>query len=110
MTTLEVLQAAREKIEDPDNWTQGEYAVDGGEMRCGPTSFRAYAYCSIGALCAVTGRGAVRAMSHPSYAALERFALMPHGASLPDFNDSHTHAEVLAMFDKAIAVCEREAS
>jgi hypothetical protein len=96
---LEALEAARKLIEDEDHWNKGEYAVDGDGMRVGPTSYRAYSYCAIGALCAATKKGARRVYFHPAYQALEK--ALPQ--EIADFNDSHTHAEVLAAFDAAIA-------
>lgn len=98
MTVKEVLIAARAKIADPANWTQHDYA----RRKCGyavnPTSTYAECWCAIGALAAVIG-DTVRAEKSVPYFEL-RDAM---GLDIDDFNDTHTHAEVLAKFDEAIA-------
>lgn len=96
---VETLKAAKARIEEEEHWNKGEYAVDGDGMRCGPTSYRAYAYCAVGALCAETKRGGARVRFHPAYEFLGR--AVP-GGFITDFNDSKTHSEVLAAFDEAI--------
>lgn len=70
------LVAARRLIEKPENWTQDDYAKDAnGEGTC-------------------TG--------DPS--TVSRCALGDQ-QSIASFNDSHNHAQVLALFDKAIEKC-----
>jgi hypothetical protein len=105
VNTLDVLRAAREYISDPARWTQGIIGRSDGSR------------CAVGALKDAAGHGpkSVGWHSPPSgcgaavtgaYAALERVA----GEPPPLFNDSHTHAEVLAAFDRAIAVEEAKAA
>jgi hypothetical protein len=85
VTALDVLKAARERISDPKRWCKGVY-FDPATNQC----------CM---------QGAVWHASEPSLArglaseALRKLAQ----TSLPAFNDTHTHAEVLALFDEAIA-------
>ena len=95
MTTLQTLKAAREKITDPLRWTQGTWARDvqgwpverDGDAAC---------WCAWGAVTSVkAGVGAELAACDE----LHKSA----GGSFIAFNDTHTHAEVLALFDKAIA-------
>lgn len=98
MSVLETLIAAREKIKTPEKWTQGAYArVASGDS----TAYRdpaATAYCAFGAICAAAPSawdegGCVLALR----ATRAR-------DSLVRWNDApgRTHAEVLALFDKAI--------
>ncbi len=89
MTTKvsDVLRAARAKIEKPENWCQG--------------SFRnGHAYCALGAV-RESSYGVIRYIE--ACDVLERLA-----GPIPKYNDSHTHAEVLSLFDRAIATAELE--
>ena len=96
----EVLRAARAKIEKPEHWTQGVLSRDAN----GTPSFyaaahtKAVCWCASGAIFSAAGE------SDP-LDALDAFRSMING-SIPQFNDTHTHAEVLAAFDKAIAAAE----
>lgn len=87
MTTLETLKAARKSIENPERWTQGAFRSNGA--RCA-----ASALCNTGA-------------DMHSYTAAYTIMCDQVGKSLIDFNDTHTHAEVLAAFDAAIAKLEK---
>ena len=105
MTTLDVLKAARELISDPARWTQGFFARDGAGMPAYASDPRATRWCLEGALIKFC-------LGDASYAAalmvLRREQPVPQ---LPAYvyNDDHTHAEVLALFDAAIARLESEA-
>jgi hypothetical protein len=58
-------------------------------------------YCSVGALskvCSYKGQNTLRYLK--AQAALE---VVVDGMSVTSFNDTHFHAEVMAMFDAAIA-------
>jgi hypothetical protein len=98
MTTLETLKAARKMIEKPENWTQGELGrkADGTPIKNGAISSlgQATCFCAAGALLMVI-RGKRRAPWNCLQAVM--------GDYVPSFNDTHTHAEVLAAFDAAIA-------
>ena len=85
---LEILRDARALITDPDKWASD--GAGSGEQRC-----------AIRALIHVAPSVSV---DHPAEVAL-RAAM---GGYIATFNDSHTHAEVLAAFDKAIASLEVE--
>lgn len=89
MTTREILEAARARIDTPEKWTQGKAERDGK-------------LCAIGAL-----RMAV--LGHARYASRAGTYVSARGLleGLADtdpswFNDSHSHAEVMALFDRAI--------
>jgi hypothetical protein len=102
MTTLEVLKAAREKIADPAHWTKGEIARDKFGMDSMSKSPDACAWCAMGAIWNVSPNVEVRA---EAFNALDVQTYL----GVPEFNDSHTHPEVLALFDKAIAAEEAKA-
>ena len=87
MTTLEVLVAARALIDTPDKWCQGSYE-----------DYR-YRHCTRGALWAIDQNDvlACRALY---------VAMPPPNDGLTTYNDTHSHAEVMALFDRAIAAQE----
>lgn len=97
--TLTLLKNARELISNEENWTYGSYSrsIDGGTAI--PSSTDAVCWCSIGAL------RKFGAWDSVNDAMFELMVAMPedYRQSVATFNDSHTHAEVLALFDKAIA-------
>ena len=102
MTPLETLRAARDLISDPARWTQDELARDAdGEEIC-PTEELAVCYCSFGAIQRFTKENEMTdADNH-----LQDVCLRLFGISVIELNDTHTHAEVLALFDAAIAELE----
>lgn len=86
-TALQILIAARALIEKPENWCKGEYQ-------------KGDACCALGAIHRVKNENpCVFSDSGPEYSAL---CIAMDGASINYFNDIHTHAEVIAAFDKAI--------
>lgn len=94
MTTREVLIAARAKISDPTHWLKGALATDdlGNDVQpCHASKF-----CMIGAVVASQDNYYDRESENFLRAQID-------GGFLDTFNDSHTHAEVLALFDTAIA-------
>lgn len=101
MNPLETLKAARQLISDPAKWTQGEYArdADGNEVKT--WSENATCFCAYGAIQRVTEREDSEADYFLFKACSERF-----GMSVTIVSDTHTHAEVLALFDAAIAELE----
>ena len=95
-TTKEILVAARAIIANEENWTQGTYAKDKDGSSIGVDCSNAVCFCSIGAL---------RKITMFPVAAME--VLSNHMEdSIIAFNDEHTHKEVLAAWDEAIASLE----
>ena len=100
-----VLTGARELISDPERWTQHVYARDAEGWHTGWDSPKAVCWCAVGAV----GRAAQVVQEE----SVERNALVframdelrrvigDHGVS--SFNDHYAHADVLHMFDQAIA-------
>jgi len=97
MTTLETLKAARKLISDPNNWIQKVLARDALENEVYPTHPEATCFCMLGAL-----RKAVGDWESYEGPRKELMRGFPRFMSIGEFNDSHTHAEVLAAFDEAI--------
>lgn len=101
MNTLEILTAARAKIADEKNWCQGEYARDVDGVSTGANNSEACSWCSFGSIASIVGgfKGV-----YTSSEFLEKFM----GDDIAKYNDSHTHSEVLAAWDWAIAECAKE--
>ena len=103
MNTLEILKAGRAKITLPENFTTGAYARNSrGNSTCSG-DVKACCWCSLGAI-AVVVRMSVGWMMQDLFYGKAIFALENSmKGDIPDFSDSHTHAEVLAAWDAAIA-------
>ena len=101
MTTLEILRAARELISDPAKWTQGAYARDEkGFQLCTGYDTGATCWCAIGALEHI----------YASMSELEaiRYLTLAVSEWPAKVNDHKGHAAVLDMYDRAIALAEKE--
>jgi hypothetical protein len=102
-TPQEALQKARELISDPKRWTQGAFARDGKGRSA--SIARGVCFCSIGAIASVAGTNLVR----PVPDAILKLAGFRSHAEWARFNDSHSHSEVLARFDRALEKAASEA-
>lgn len=98
MTDLEILKGMRELLAEPEHWTQGWFARDKYGMQCQPASKEAVCFCLTGASIRVSGE-----FKPP----LSLRILLPE--HMFDFNDRHSHAEVIAKLDEAIALEESHA-
>lgn len=103
MTTHETLKAARALIATPERWTREKYfgirREDGSVEGLGiKQAGLADCYCSVGAIAAVSGLTIQDVERGEAVLALEKVCRYP----LISFNDTSTHAEILAAFDKAI--------
>lgn len=92
MTTLEVLIAARKLIERPEHWRQGGGSLDGAPP-----------YCALNALSVAIGQS--EPLANSAYTCL---AKLTGRYRVADFNDNHSHEQVLNLFDRAIAEQQRE--
>lgn len=91
ITSADRLRRARALIDTPDKWCQGRYHKPTGR------------HCSLGAMNKAMGRGKSDGFAERAlYAAA---AEMGDG-SVVLYNDTHTHAEVMALFDRAIEIAE----
>jgi hypothetical protein len=94
MTTLDVLKAARERISDPARWCQETYRV----LDAGGSAIR---WCAMATISDTTENNHLLGVA---WGALRRAM---GGGCIAEYNDTHTHAEVLALFDRAIAAEEQ---
>jgi hypothetical protein len=101
MTPLETLKAARQLITDPAKWTQGEAARDHNGKGVLAYGEDAVCFCALGAIRNVVG------MDDDAFdLVFDTFRDKAKVKLVACFNDTHTHAEVLALFDAAIAELE----
>lgn len=107
MNTIDILKKARELISDPIHWCRGCFAKTASGERRYFLAQDAHSWCAKGAVFhfALT-------LDHTEVAeaflALEQAADTPFGVAM--FNDSHEHADVMAMYDRAIASLETKAT
>jgi len=109
MKTLEILQEARNLLSTPDKWTQNYIARDdknhGLESAISPD---ATCWCMSGA---VLKAAETDSLSLEWIDLLEKAIKELHPefhlvGGIPGFNDTHTHEEVLRVFDRAIESCK----
>lgn len=105
----QILLAARTLIARKKYWTQDAVAVD--ENHCGVPILHpdAKRFCAIGALTFVyEGKNDFPTKAHSFLQKAMEERGEQEDTSLALFNDSHTHKEVLAVFDRAIELAGGE--
>jgi hypothetical protein len=107
-TTVEILKAARKRIEDPLRWTQGYDAVTAIGTSVEPCDAMATCWCTNGAVCKEVGAEYGDQVYERAWNALCE-ATEDDERDPIDVNDELTHGDVLAMFDRAIAAEEEKA-
>jgi hypothetical protein len=104
-----LLIAAKNKIRYRKNWTTRWFARTPEGASTGPLQPEACSFCAIGAIQAV-GPSANDEFEARGY--LSRALRVISGSSWPQevsvYNDTHTHAEVLALYRKAIILANKE--
>ena len=98
MTITENLQAARDLITDPNKWTQFAVARNSGNQITLASSPDAVCWCAFGALQYTYSRDQEFRDLLNIMTYLDSFM----NGSVGIYNDTHTHKEVLAAFDRAI--------
>lgn len=98
-TPLAILRRARARIATPERWTRGVIALTLRGFTADASDPDAAQWCAIGAIVAESDVG-----DSADARGVLRSALRI--TSISDWNDSHTHEEVIAGFDKAIASLE----
>ena len=93
MKASETLIRAKAVIEDPKNWTQGQYARKSNMDVTSVEDENATCFCSIGALSKIGGLNCDLMMYLIQYA----------NGGIAEYNDTHTHEQVMEVWDKAIA-------
>lgn len=106
-TTLEVLVAARVLIHDPEHWCRGAFAMDadgaGGEPKVvAPEDDKACRWNPFGAVRRAGGLHVMFQLTKPEIA-LNKIARQLGFTCVEELNNTRPHAEVLALFDQAIA-------
>ena len=99
---VEILTAARKRIEDPKHWTKGAFARDAeGNPTAKTRSSDAVCWCSHGAVLFINE--AAGEVSRATGLLNDKVILRGY-ANVAHFNDDPhtTHADVLALFDAAI--------
>lgn len=98
LSAAETLQKARDLIADPAHWTQRTAARDAATTPVPVASPYAKSFCTLGAVDRAAGFD-----SHGFYDATAfLYQVIGSAESIAQFNDSHTHEEVIALFDAAI--------
>ena len=117
MNTVEALKAAKEIIATPEKWCREYYAMDATGACISALSEEAVCFCALGALqrvCIVdldkcNDYGALYAdTASVLYRAIKNS--IKKFCDVASFNDTATHADVIAMFDRAIAAEEAKAA
>lgn len=101
---LQILRKAKEIIKDRDHWTTGSLMRNKeGESYFNdePVSF-----CSLGAIC--HAENSLNLDRGDRFDLLSEFYAVTGNESIGSYNDTHTHEEVLSMFDKVIANIEKK--
>ena len=115
MTPAEILRAAREKIEMPENWCQRASAFSARNTIVSVRSDEACRWCASGAIASLPeadGQGVTAAWGFLNEVALD-FGYDGNAESLDPFvvlNDRANHPTVLRMFSRAIELAEQEES
>lgn len=100
--SVKILKDARELIHDPENWTQSAYARNKRGTVVSFEANNAVCFCAMGALFRVSPPDETGTVFK-----FLRGASKECGSLSPsNFNDHHSHEEVLALFDKAISLAE----
>lgn len=113
MSTLQVLKAARKLIERPESWTQGSFAAtaNDGSVDADVSTYSPYAncFCAWGAVRRAASDMGDIMLELPAMHALTKALDRDDGGELPGghiacWNDmpGRKHADVLALFDRAI--------
>lgn len=111
MKPSEVIINAKALIATPDKWTQRAPARDANGIREDPLDDRAVCFCIMGALLKASQKvsgGYNRRSFYESISIFDKIPEIP--ISIPVFNNSpgRKHEEVLELFDKAIALAQKE--
>jgi len=109
VTAIDILKAAREKLEGEGAWTKGAFARTKDGNVIGYEEKNAVCFCALGALRRVTDEddpGSQRA----SFKATEKLIEALGGSSIPAMNDhlETTQLHMLMSFDFAILMAEDE--
>jgi hypothetical protein len=102
-TPQTVLINAKALIADPKNWTQGVFARNADGYSTGVHEEDAICFCTLGAI-AVAGDNQkwAQQIAINTLSKIITVNASNDAVSVGAFNDTHTHEEVMELFDKAI--------
>lgn len=110
-TPAEIIQDAKKLIENPDNWCQGDLAQMEDSRSAASVVF-ACKFCSLGALHKAIPYGTIDArktrmemITILNKAIIKRLGYF---VTIADYNDNHSHEEVMKMWDCAIKIAKKE--
>ncbi len=106
MNTLEVLTCARELLSDPAKWIKGAYAKTAAGSVVDATDPDACCFCALGAMRKCGGED--NEDDTPAAWALRDAANEKTSAHYYNDAAKTTHADILALFDRAIAKVKAE--
>jgi hypothetical protein len=108
------LRAAKALIDTPAKWTQSVLARDSMARQVGIEDRNATCFCSMGALLRHCRDKELPGEARKTISeALDNVAELTAGddsTNIVIYNDEHTHAEVMAVWDKAIELAEKESA
>lgn len=106
MKTSEILIKAKEVIVNPENWIQNYFAYNKNGHPVGRgTHPDAVCFCSVGAIQKVIGDkgdASEEFLSARKVREVTKVLTIAAGETITDYNDTHTHSEVMEVWDKAI--------
>ena len=100
MKPSEMIKACKAKISTPAQWTTSSFARTKDGFPVMPRSKEAVCFCSLGAI-----ENVYLFNSLPYRIVKSRLEVALDGR-ITAFNDTHTHEEVMSVWDKAIATAE----
>ena len=105
METVDILKAARALIDTPEKWTRGLNARDAHGQDVRPNSLEAVCFCARGAIIRSAGFEHIDA-----YELLQNALPIGGNDFVPAYNDNPdtTHADIMALFDRAIELAEKQ--
>lgn len=107
MSTLEALKAARALIATESTWVQFSSAEDDAGEEVPPSSPFAVCFCSAGAIDRATKPGWVKESVLKALDDTVRKLQYNHCEDISQYNDTHSHTEVLAVWDATIERLEK---
>jgi len=134
--TIDILRTAREIISDPEHWTKGVYARNASSVQVDTNSATAVRFCATGCIKRATGKVVAAAVNSnvdltlinivedfPEVGYPHLWAIKELDSALSDCLEEHTldrvvyyndhpettHADILALFDKAIEKLDNDA-
>src|SRR5271155_1606520 len=92
----------KELLADPNSWCKGSYAEDERGLKTNPCDGKAAKWCLAGACakCYESCSGSAMIFYGDMYNLLHQTIIKRYGTSVAEYNDHHTHDEVLALVEE----------